>query len=58
MSVFGWKCSTGDWKKEMQCYPYVIDVTGKRYMFYYGNGFGAQRVQHRRVAAIIRVVQK
>ena len=42
----------------MQCYPYVIDVTGKRYMFYYGNGFGAQRVQHRRVAAIIRVVQK
>jgi hypothetical protein len=40
MAASGWKCSTGDWKKEMQCYPYVVDVVGKCYMFYNGNGFG------------------
>lgn len=32
--------ATGGWESEMQCYPYVIDVAGKRYMFYNGNGFG------------------
>jgi len=32
--------STTGWDSEMQCYPYVIDVSGKRYMFYNGNGFG------------------
>lgn len=32
--------STEEWEREMQCYPYVIDVAGKRYMFYNGNGFG------------------
>lgn len=28
------------WDVEMQAYPYVVDVLGKRYMFYNGNGFG------------------
>lgn len=28
------------WDAEMQCYPHVIDVGTKRYMFYNGNGFG------------------
>ncbi len=32
--------SLDSWDSEMQCYPYVIDVLGKRYMFYNGNGFG------------------
>jgi len=32
--------ATGSWENEMQCYPYVADVAGKRYMFYNGNGFG------------------
>ena len=28
------------WEREMQCYPYVIEIGAKRYMFYNGNGFG------------------
>jgi hypothetical protein len=28
------------WDNEMQCYPYVVQIEGKRYMFYNGNGFG------------------
>ncbi|NNM68546.1 MAG: hypothetical protein HKM00_00995 [Gallionella sp.] len=32
--------AAGDWESDMQCYPYVIDVNGSRYMFYNGNGFG------------------
>lgn len=24
----------------MQCYPYVIAIDGKTYLFYNGNGFG------------------
>lgn len=30
----------GDWDNEMQCYPYVFDCEGKRFMVYNGNGFG------------------
>lgn len=29
------------WDSEMICYPCVIDVPGRRYMFYNGNGHGA-----------------
>ena len=29
------------WELEMQCYPHVIDLRPNRYMFYNGNGFGA-----------------
>jgi hypothetical protein len=32
--------SPGGWDSEMQCYPYIIDIASKRYMFYNGNGFG------------------
>jgi len=39
-----WMLQTDVWEKEMQCYPYVVDVNlgsqTKRYMFYNGNGFG------------------
>lgn len=30
----------GEWDSEMICYPYVINIDGKRVMFYNGNGFG------------------
>lgn len=33
--------SENGWDSEMICYPYVIDIKGKRYMFYNGNGRGA-----------------
>jgi len=36
----GPEVATGNWEKEMQHYPFVIDVACKRYMFYNGNGFG------------------
>ncbi len=36
----GLEASTEDWDSEMQCYPYILDVADKRYMFYNGNGFG------------------
>lgn len=29
-----------DWDSDMQCYPYAIEVNGKRLMFYNGNDFG------------------
>lgn len=38
--ALGLTVSSTGWDSEMQCYPYVIDVSGKRYMFYNGNGFG------------------
>lgn len=33
--------STSGWDSQMVCYPCVIDVRGKRYMFYNGNQHGA-----------------
>ncbi len=30
----------GEWDSDMVCYPYVVDIEGKRVMFYNGNGFG------------------
>lgn len=33
--------SASGWDSEMVCYPCVIDVRGKRYMFYNGNRHGA-----------------
>lgn len=33
--------SDGGWDAEMICYPMVIDVKGRRYMFYNGNRHGA-----------------
>jgi len=35
-----WALSSDAWETEMRCYPYVIDIGDKRYMFYNGNGFG------------------
>lgn len=32
--------SEGEWDSEMQCYPYVLDIDEKTYMFYNGNDFG------------------
>jgi predicted GH43/DUF377 family glycosyl hydrolase len=38
----GIACSTGDaWDSEMICYPAVVDVPGKRLLFYNGNRCGA-----------------
>ena len=34
------KADSSEWDGEMQCYPYIIDIADKRYMFYNGNGFG------------------
>lgn len=28
------------WDSEMQCYPYIFDANGNRYMLYNGNGYG------------------
>lgn len=36
--------SVGDWDGEMICYGAVIDIHGKRYMFYNGNGYGRSGV--------------
>ncbi len=33
--------SPGGWDSEMICYPCVVDVKGKRYMFYNGNRHGS-----------------
>lgn len=33
--------STEGWDSEMICYPDVLEIDGKIYMFYCGNGFGA-----------------
>ncbi len=32
--------SDSGWDSTMLCYPYVLDIDGKTYMFYNGNGFG------------------
>jgi hypothetical protein len=32
--------STSGWDSEMICYPFVLDINHRRYMFYNGNGFG------------------
>jgi hypothetical protein len=29
------------WEREMQCYPWIFDVDGRRLMAYNGNGYGA-----------------
>jgi predicted GH43/DUF377 family glycosyl hydrolase len=29
-----------DWDSEMQCYPHVREIRGRRYLFYCGNGYG------------------
>jgi len=34
------KPSTGGWDSEMICFNAVVDVQGRRYMFYNGNNFG------------------
>lgn len=31
---------TQDWDSKMQCYPFIYDDDGLRYMFYNGNGYG------------------
>lgn len=36
----GIELSESGWDSKMQAYPAVIDVNGKLYMFYNGNGFG------------------
>jgi len=30
----------GDWDMQMQCYPYIFELDGTRFMLYNGNGFG------------------
>lgn len=37
----GIELSETGWDAEMQCYPSLIEVAGKTYMFYCGNRFGA-----------------
>jgi hypothetical protein len=37
----GIECSETGWDSEMLCYPCVVDVLGKRYMFYNGNRHGS-----------------
>jgi len=32
--------SESGWDSEMICYPFVLDIDDRRYMFYNGNGFG------------------
>lgn len=32
--------SSSGWDSEMVCYPHVVDLKGKRYMFYCGNDYG------------------
>ena len=29
-----------DWDSKMICYPYIINIKGKYFLFYNGNGFG------------------
>lgn len=36
----GIQCSSTGWDSEMVCYPCIIQVSGKLYMFYNGNGHG------------------
>lgn len=38
--IFELAQSPAEWENQMQCYPYIIDIADKRYMFYNGNGFG------------------
>lgn len=40
-SVVGIKCGPEAFDDKMQAYPAVIDVNGKRLLFYNGNGFGS-----------------
>jgi hypothetical protein len=37
----GFSASTDAWDAEMQTYPAVFDVKGRRYLLYNGNGYGA-----------------
>ena len=39
-SLAGISCGPEPYDDKMQAYPSVIDVDGKRYLFYNGNGFG------------------
>jgi hypothetical protein len=34
------RIARNEWDSQMQCYPYVVQIGGRRYMFYNGNGFG------------------
>lgn len=34
------RVTESDWDNEMQCYPYVVEIDGKRFLYYNGNGFG------------------
>ena len=36
----GIDCSPEGWDSEMQCYPWVFDHGGRRYMLYNGNSYG------------------
>jgi hypothetical protein len=35
---------SSDWDDDMQCYPHVREIEGKRYLFYCGNGYGRSGV--------------
>jgi hypothetical protein len=37
----GLELSADGWDSEMICYPYIIEVGSRRYLFYNGNGYGA-----------------
>jgi hypothetical protein len=37
----GMSTSAEGWDSEMICYPAIVDVAGKRYLFYNGNRHGA-----------------
>ena len=39
-SKAGIEASNEGWDSEMVCYPHVVEVEGKYFMFYCGNGFG------------------
>lgn len=32
--------ATGDWESHMQCYPFHLEVDGRHFVLYNGNGFG------------------
>ena len=36
--------SEDGWDSEMICYPHVFDHSGRRYMLYNGNGYGASGI--------------
>lgn len=43
--------NAGEWDAEMICYPCVVEVDGKVYMFYCGNGFGETGFGYAELAA-------